>query len=63
MQIRSIFTFKAIKLQKMAKLAENEVIANKNLLAPYNPRSKQRELFSFGIAEVLLENALNESVS
>jgi hypothetical protein len=34
----------------MAILAENEAIANKNLLALSNSRSNQRELFSFGIA-------------
>jgi hypothetical protein len=39
------------KLQKMAIFTEKKVIANKNLLAPSNPRSNQCELFSFGIAD------------
>jgi hypothetical protein len=38
----------------MAILAENEAIANKNLLALSNSRSNQRELFSFGIAVLSL---------
>jgi hypothetical protein len=41
----------------MAILAENEAIANKNLLALSNSRSNQRELFSFGIAVKILRQA------
>jgi hypothetical protein len=42
----------------MAILAENEAIANKNLLALSNSRSNQRELFSFGIAAVQCKRLL-----